>query len=170
MNPPLLRYVPLLVLLLLHIAQLAHYYPLLPDPVASHFGVNGIPNGWMSKTQYLLLNLFFVALTGLLAFGLPLFLRILPASLINIPHREYWLAPERRRLAEHMLSAELCWIAALFYAVLLATNQLAIAANFRQPPRLSDSIWAILGAATILIVLWLWRLYRIFRPPPPSPG
>src|SRR6185295_9706960 len=69
----------------------------LPARVASHFNFAGQPDGWMSRTSYLLVE-------AALAIGLPLFIvgissltRVLPARLWNLPHREYWLAPERRK-------------------------------------------------------------------------
>ena len=34
------------------IAQCVHDFPLLPDRLASHFGASGIPNGWMTKSQF----------------------------------------------------------------------------------------------------------------------
>lgn len=62
----------------------------LPDRVATHFGFGGEPNGWMSRQG----TVTFMAGMGI---GLPLFLlgvaslvRVLSASLINIPRREYW--------------------------------------------------------------------------------
>lgn len=45
------------VLLLVMVVAAVHYYPSLPNPVPSHFGANGEPNGWMSKPVYLTFNL-----------------------------------------------------------------------------------------------------------------
>lgn len=44
-------------LLLLAILQAAWYYPQLPEMVASHFGVSGKPDGWMSRQSFLLVEL-----------------------------------------------------------------------------------------------------------------
>ena len=41
-----------LLLVALVSAQVAHYYPLLPDPMASHFGLDGAPNGWSSRVTF----------------------------------------------------------------------------------------------------------------------
>ncbi len=32
-----------------------HYYPILPDTIASHFDIHGMPNGWMKKDIFYLL-------------------------------------------------------------------------------------------------------------------
>ena len=64
--------------------------------VASHFDSAGQANAWMPRSTYWLLSI-------AVGMGLPAFiigggyvLRFLPVSLLNIPHRDYWLAPERR--------------------------------------------------------------------------
>lgn len=82
--------------MLLSLGQHAWYWPQLPDRVATHFGIDGQPNDWMSRTSSTLM------LCGI-QLGLPLFLagvmslaNRLPDSMINIPHREYWLHPDRR--------------------------------------------------------------------------
>jgi uncharacterized membrane protein len=61
----------------------------LPPQVASHFDARGVPDSWMSRESHLLLM-------GLMGLGLPLLfvgvfygVRYLPASLINLPHRDY---------------------------------------------------------------------------------
>ena len=40
------------VIVLAAIAQCVHDFPLLPDRLASHFGASGMPNGWMTKSQF----------------------------------------------------------------------------------------------------------------------
>ncbi len=61
----------------------------LPEQMAIHFGTNGEANQWMSRTGA-------TALSCGLVIGLPLFftvipiaVRRLPTSTINIPYREY---------------------------------------------------------------------------------
>lgn len=50
----------------------AYYYPLLPSVVPSHFGLNGKPNGWMTKPLFFLTGLFPFLLVYLLLTFLPL--------------------------------------------------------------------------------------------------
>ena len=83
-------------LLVASIAQHAWYWPQLPERVATHFGVDGQPNDWMSRTDSTML------LAGL-QIGVPSFLLVMntissrfPESMLNIPNKDYWLSPERR--------------------------------------------------------------------------
>ncbi|HMO86185.1 MAG TPA: DUF1648 domain-containing protein, partial [Lacipirellulaceae bacterium] len=72
-------------------AELAHYYPELPDQVATHFDAEGFANGSMPKPQFVSMTLAVFAAIGGTLLALPVVLRIAPTRAINIPHREYWL-------------------------------------------------------------------------------
>ena len=71
----------------------------LPERIASHFANGGAANGWMSRDAYVVIVLAMATL-------LPLFIVAMMARLprmnprrIRLPHRDYWLAPERRDAA-----------------------------------------------------------------------
>ncbi|HYR58970.1 MAG TPA: DUF1648 domain-containing protein, partial [Chthoniobacteraceae bacterium] len=77
-------------------AGVAHFSRQLPERVATHFGVNGRPNGWMSRTQY---RNFTIGI----GIGTPVFIVATFAIVerlkgwgVNIPNRAYWLDPARR--------------------------------------------------------------------------
>jgi len=90
---------PAFLLVLLYscfFAHLAASSSHLPERVATHFDARGRPDGWMSRTEHLR----FMAWFGL---AFPLFvpvivyvIRFLPDRLLNLPNRDYWLAPGRR--------------------------------------------------------------------------
>ncbi|HVK06735.1 MAG TPA: DUF1648 domain-containing protein, partial [Armatimonadaceae bacterium] len=75
------------------LTQVWYFYPLLPERVASHFGPDGRADGWTAKDAFigvsvgtiLFLSVFMSALSALIA-------RI-PDEAINLPNKEYWLAP-----------------------------------------------------------------------------
>src|SRR5215210_4275920 len=90
--PPWLRWVILGGLLI----QAARYYPFLPARVASHFDVRGRPNGWMARQEFLLFEVLAIGVIFGISFGGPALLGKVPSSMLNIPQRSYWLAPERR--------------------------------------------------------------------------
>jgi hypothetical protein len=109
----------------------------------------------------------------MLIFGLafPLFIvvlshatRFLPSALINIPHREYWLAPEKRLETSNYLLCGSLWLACL--AVWFVTGILlsVVDANQRTPARLSVPI--LLGSVLPFLVgavIWLIALVRHFN-------
>ena len=67
------------------IAQCVHDFPLLPDRLASHFAASGMPNGWMTKTQFL--GMYGVVLMPALAIEFWVSHRIAnkPAARLNLP-------------------------------------------------------------------------------------
>src|SRR5450755_1442222 len=77
----------------------------LPPVVASHFGPGGAANGFMGKGAYTAFMLAFVVAVPALVASSTLLVGVLPTNLINLPHRQYWLAPQRRATTLEALSS-----------------------------------------------------------------
>ena len=139
----------------------------LPDIVASHFGTSGAPNGSMPRTVYLIFMLAFVA-------GLPLALTLLtgialgrPGARINVPHRDYWLGPERRDETVAFLRRQFVRFSSMLVVFLCYVHWLVVRANAVQPPILATP-WLIGGLVVFLIASAAWAISMIghFRRPP----
>lgn len=156
----------LIAVFVVAVAQSAYYYPRLPERVASHFGASGAADGWQSRPAFFA---FYGALLALLflVFGLgPRLLRRLPPSLVNIPHRDYWLTPARRAEAMRRLELAMQWFAVPTIGFMVFAMQLVFAANLDQEPRLPGTFLWALGAYFAFVASWLVWLYRgLFRPP-----
>ena len=138
---------PVTVLLLLAAVaavQMIHYYPQLPDTLAVHFGASGEPDGWSGKTEFVVLYGAMEAFFVLLGFGLAWMLRKIPASYVNIPNREYWLADERRPETVEFISNHVIWIQAATLGFLIAIAQSVFLANMSDAaPRLPIRCFAL---------------------------
>jgi uncharacterized membrane protein len=139
----------------------------LPDPVATHFGPAGTPNGYMSRSFYVRLMLAFVVLLPL---GINLLVgRVLslPNARINIPNRDYWLAAERREHSVRRLQRHMQFFGTVLAAFLCYMHWQVVQANARSPAQLDNTRFAM-GLATFLVTLVVWTvvLRRQFRPPP----
>jgi uncharacterized membrane protein len=155
------------VALLLAVAiQIAYFYPLLPDTMASHFDGAGRPNGWMSKGGFMGLYVGLLALMAANFLVLPVFLERLPVWLINLPNKSYWLAPERREQAWAKIQAYLLAFGNAAVALMLVVFQLAMLANLSESRVLSPAIWILLAAFAAFVAGCLIRLFRAFRLPP----
>ncbi len=108
-----------IVVFLLCIGQAAYYYPLLPESVASHFGASGRPNAWMGKESFLKIYLAVLALIAVLFPCIGFILRKTPASLINLPNKDYWLSPERGQDTIDFLSRQFLWFGSATFLLLL---------------------------------------------------
>lgn len=138
----------------------------LPDPVASHFASSGQANAFMSRSAYVRFMLAFTV-------GLPLVLGVSMALVfrytnkLNLPNRDYWLAPERRAGTVSFLTGHALLLADGLAIFLCYVHRLVVQANAGQPARLaSDSMIAglvILLVATLLWTVWLLLAFRAPR-------
>ena len=160
------RHLILLSLWLFILFQYVHYYPQLPPIVASHFDGAGRPNGWSPKGAFFVIYVVLAVIITAAFFWLPLILRRMPASLINLPNREYWLAPQRKDQAMEMLADEMGWFGDAVLTVMMASIQLALNANLPGTAGFQSSLmWVLLAAFVLFAVLWLLHLYRRFARP-----
>ncbi len=144
------------------VAELTYYLPQLPDRLASHFDLAGAANGRSSKPVFVLNIALVVALLGAIFVTLGSLHRV-PKSIINLPNKAYWLAPERSTATFALLRDWLRWLLVLTLALIALIVGLALRANLASPPRLSSyAIWLVAGYAVIAVAM-LVTLVRRFR-------
>ncbi len=155
-----------LLALLLLLAQGAAYYPRMPAVMATHFGGQGRPNGWMTVGGAIKFEL---AIVGLMLFafvGLPKLLRRLDPRLINIPNKDYWLAPERRESSLDALENRMNGFGVVVLLFIGAIHQLVFAANRNPPPVLDNPLTLAAGLSFLAaMATWIVMLLRRFRAP-----
>jgi serine/threonine-protein kinase len=161
---PLAALAALLVVWWLH---LRHSLQRLPARIATHFDGAGVPNGWMPREALGTFDMIFLAFVLAVVIGTALLIRVLPTTLINLPNRDYWFAPERRRQSHSRLLVHMLWLACLLVAFLIAVNRLVFLANLRPgPPRLSGAGFVtVLVGFLLALVGWVVRLHRMFPRP-----
>lgn len=152
----------LFFLIAVFVSQCVFYYPNLPAEMASHFGANGEPDDWMSKEIYFVLLAVVLGLIVLEFTFLPFLIEKMPLSLINMPNKEYWFAPERRAETIEIFRHFFEWFSAALLGLFISINQLVIRANLTGES-LSSNSWLILGAFLIFVVVWLIKFVRRFR-------
>jgi hypothetical protein len=136
----------------------------LPPIVASHFAAGGVANGHMARAVYIAFMLCFVIV-------LPVAMVLLtwrslerPGARINLPHRDYWLAPERRSQTIARIRAGMLHFAALLLVFLCYAHALVVSANRAQPAHLDEG-WFVAGLLVFLGagLFWTLRFVRGFR-------
>lgn len=150
---------PALILGLLYLCffgYLVFSAPQLPNRVATHFDGSGQPNGWMSRSSHLLFTTFFGIVFPLLVVGIFFILRFLPERSLNVPHRDYWLAPERRVETFAYLLRHSLWFACMAVCFVIGIHFLVIQANSQQHPHLSTPKILGLGSCFVAgVVAWV---------------
>jgi uncharacterized membrane protein len=160
---------PRLILVLLYavaIAQLAWYIPRMPPVLATHYDVAGAPNGWMTRSFALGFHLAMLGVTALAFVGIPSLIGSLAPTLLNIPNREYWLAPERRAASMGALRNRMASLGCATVVLLIVVTGLNFEANLAPPARLSSTaVFSCIGGFLAFLVGWMISLYRRFGPP-----
>ncbi len=153
------RHALFLLLVLVAVAQVAYYtwFGQLPEVVASHFDGQGNADGFMSRTLFLGIHLGAVGLVSLIFLALPLLLTRMPPAMINLPHKDYWLCPERKKATFDHVTRQFMWFGSATLALLVVVMEAAIRANLPGGGgRLNPSaMWCALGAYAAFTVLWV---------------
>ncbi|MCD4691127.1 DUF1648 domain-containing protein [bacterium] len=162
----------LLVLLIGGALQFRHYYPLMPDPMATHFGVNMQADAWTAKASFFTIYSL-VEIGMLVVLLMPIFFqKRIPTSLINLPHRDYWFAAERREATWQTVSTYALWMAAATLAFLIALAEVMFRANLANvaaPSIGAPFFWTLGIYLGIIAVATIW-FYRRFATVPRDPG
>jgi hypothetical protein len=137
-----------------------------PDVGATHFDARGQPNASMSRGVYRGYMAFLVIVVPLLIAGLPVWVSRRWPMLLNIPHREYWLAPERSAETLASLRARTALVAIATIILIGFVHMLVLRANAGDQPELDQRMLLVgLGAFMAFMIGWIVSLYRRFRRP-----
>ena len=142
----------------------AYYYPQMPQRMASHFASDGHVNGWQSREAFFLLMLLVSSSSALVSFVAPRQIAAKANHRINLPHRDFWLAPERRAETMRFISATMAWFGCGILFVLICGTFLAMQANLGPVHRFNSEamILVLVGFLAGLLGL-LVRFVRHFQ-------
>jgi uncharacterized membrane protein len=162
------RFVPLglsLAFVAASLLRLASKLGELPPVMASHFDAQGRADGFQGRSAFVLtavgMQLGFLAVFALL----PWLIERMPARLINLPHRDHWLAPERKAQTVARMAVLLDWFALATVGLLAATFELVLRANLEQRPLANGPMWLLLASYFVFLALWIARFVRAFPRP-----
>jgi uncharacterized membrane protein len=148
------------------IAQAFWQHDRLPARVATHFDLAGRANGWMTRDNQTKAHLGLVLFIAVMLEGVARLSPRLPDGLVNLPHRDYWLAPERRGATHAWLAGLIRLIGCVLMVFFLALFHLVYRANLSSTPMLTAPAGLLVGGllATIGLVI-AGMLLRFARPP-----
>ena len=155
-----------LVLLLAAAVFIDQTAGMLPERLASHFDGGGAAKGFSTRSEYLkFIYTFTLGLPPAIVMLVSAMVRIAPA-LVNVPHREYWMAPERRDQTFAFLAHHAVWIGILLLLFLSYVHWLVVAANLTVPAHLDGaSIYGGLGVLLLAMAGWVAVLFGKFKAP-----
>ena len=152
--------------IIIAIMEAIYFYPRIPDRMAIHFNATGTADGWGPKLQFFETFGLIFNMIALLFWGLPLLLRRVPDSMINLPNKDYWLAPERKQQTLDRIVNQLLGFGAMTLLLLDAVFYLCLRANLADKPALSaDWMWGLLIVFITINIFWIIAMLRSFRLP-----
>jgi hypothetical protein len=88
-----------------------------------------------------------------------------PEKFVNLPHKSYWLASERKESTRRALGNRMVWLPTTMALFLVALNHDVLVANLAKPPRAPDNLWWIAGTFVVVTFAWTAETYwRFWRP------
>jgi uncharacterized membrane protein len=138
----------------------------LPDRLASHFDSLGNANGWMIRPQFFAMYVVLIALAAALVYLPPLFIARASTSIINLPNKEYWLAPERRTDTLAFFAKQFAWFGCIFLLLEISVMQLVVESNSSPTPRFpAGPFLSLVFAFVIFTFVWIIVILRRFYNP-----
>jgi uncharacterized membrane protein len=164
MNDPRVPRIVYVLLLAMGVLDWVRRYPLLPARMAAHFGPHGEVNGWQSKERFFMSMAVVVGVSFVAGFIVPLLIGIMPASVINLPNKQYWLAPEQRQETMRYLSRRMGWFACAVLFLHLFVASEAISANMPSHGQFDiGATFAVLFGFVVFMGIWTILLLHHFR-------
>ncbi|HVA95104.1 MAG TPA: hypothetical protein VNI36_09420 [Candidatus Dormibacteraeota bacterium] len=148
------------------ILQCVHDLPLLPNRLASHFAASGMANGWMTKSQFFITYIVVILPSIALEFWMPSRITKKSGAGLNLPNKEYWLAPERRTETLAYFKGFFSWYGCAFLLLEVFAMGMALRANFAVPARLPViPIASAIVAFVVFNIAGVIAMYRRFSKP-----
>lgn len=135
----------------------------LPEIVAIHFNALGVADGWSSSFEFRACIISYTGLVNLILAASIISLNFISPKYINLPHKDYWFHPDRKKQAMLHIYENGLWVTIIFNLFATLLIMLIADANTRIPPRL-DLYVTIMGVILFAggLVYIAVRLYHAF--------
>ena len=152
--------------LLVCLFELAWLWSITPETMAAHFNIQGSPDRFVPKAEFFRFQVQTLLVVILVSLPFQFLFLVMPPGYINMPHREYWLAPERRAGTLGRLNS---FGIVLFGIILLdvqAAFEISAYANLKTPIVFNAPLMsAVMAVSLALIIVMLVLLVLSFRLP-----
>lgn len=155
-----MKQLPLLIIAFVTVLAVSHsvfYYPILPDPMASHFDGAGSPNGWSSKTGFFAVAVSVLALNLFVFLVIPIVTSRRTSGIFRLKRPKGSEGTRFRRF----FRTRLLWFGIINLVFGIAVMHMVFAANLRSGRQLDSRLFiAVLVAYFVLLIVWLFLFFR----------
>ena len=123
----------------------------------------GRADNWMSKRGFFIFEGVILLIIIFEFTLLPLLIEKMPDSLMNLPNKSHWLAPERRAHTFAVFREFFDWFSVMLLALFIIVNQLVFRANLYSEDLPGTLMWVVLGIFLLSVIIWLVKFIRYFR-------
>jgi len=140
---------------------------LLPEQVASHFGLSGRADSYMSRTGFIALMMTLVVVVP----GVTWWAQRIAArrGKANIPNREIWFSAPHAESTARFLEAHAAWFTIALVVFMSTVHWLAVQANVApgSGARLDNAVFlTLLGVFMAFVIGWsVWPMVRFRKRP-----
>ncbi|MBD3183215.1 DUF1648 domain-containing protein [Candidatus Poribacteria bacterium] len=143
-------------------------YYILPERMVSHFDESGNPDGWSSKSSFMLLwyiTILILQLVWLIPLLLMrLSLKKLPVWMINVPNKDYWFSnEERKEECARRMNTMVLGIAFLMNFTMILLYQSIVRGNLEPDKKIN--IWVVFISLGFMFLFTFAYLFTAFRKP-----
>jgi uncharacterized membrane protein len=155
-----------LIVIVFCVFEMARLWNISPERMAAHFDFQGAPDRFVPKAEFFWYQIQTLAVTILVSLLPQTLFLILPPHLINMPNREYWLAPERRVETVGRLNSFGAMMFAIILLAIQAVFEISAYANLQTPIMFNARLmFMVMAASFIGIGVMLLQLMNSFRLP-----
>lgn len=150
----------------LGVALAFYYHSMLPAMAALNFGFDGRADSLAGKGSFLLVALGMHCLFTALFYFFPALMTKIPRDYLNLPHIEYWFAPERLADSTKKIAEKMYVFGTVTNVFLIFCSTLSYRANITDNKTLDLGTF-IAGLLIYLAVTayWAYRFHRDFQRP-----
>jgi hypothetical protein len=112
------------------------------------------------------MELAIIVLAAVVSFSIPRVIAAMPVSMINLPHKDFWLSPDRREDTLAYIRVWTAWLGCALLAFLLFVMELVFRANLHGPPQLNmaafvPALLAFVAFDTVAIIKLILHFSKI---------
>jgi len=153
----------LIMILVLLLFQVFYFYPKISEPFGTRFGKSGDILQTTSRTGFMVQGVLIPIIITFIFLIIPANLHKFSQKYWNIPHKDYWLADERKKETFKFISLKMNLLGIVFAGTILIAQQVPINRNVPVYSIEIPGMNLVIGLFLFFLFIWLGDFILHFR-------